>query len=326
MKKIAIIFAVIFVVLIIAFPISVAATGGINIENGFNIDFSGMVTGTSISSGVHEYEFDVSEIKDLKISTTSAETIIRQSDSDKIEIKYTANKTLGVSFNAAVVGEKLIVEEKLVTLGISFGINSNNKLEISLPKKVFWNVVINQVSGNVTIEEILSTYMTLSTVSGNTEGNIHASVLTIDAVSGNITLNNPHGIEVEDLKISAVSGTIKLNDYTSQRSTLDLTSGEIYLNGISGEVDANTTSGDVYLNYSEWNDKLTLNMMSGDIYVTLPEGSGVKVQQDSMSGDVLVDLDGERMESDGNSSYTIGGENVHDVEINGMSGDVEIKN
>lgn len=326
MKKIAIIFTVIFVVLLIAFPISVAATGGVKVENGFNLDFSGLVTGMSIGSGIHEYDFDVSEINDLEISTASAETVIKQSDSDKIEVKYTANKTMGVSFNAAVVGEKLIVEEKLVTLGISLGINNNNKLEISLPEKVYKNVVINQVSGNVTADEITAEYITLSTVSGNTEADLYADTISIEAVSGNITLNNPTEKKIENLNISAVSGVITLDGYASESTELDLTSGEIYLNGISGEVDVNTTSGDVYLDYSEWNDKLTLNMMSGDVNVTLPEGSGVKVNQSSVSGDVSIDLDGEKMESDGNSNYTVGGENVHTVEINGMSGDVEIKN
>ena len=85
-------------------------------------------------------------------------------------------------------------------------------------------------------------------------------------------------------------------------------------------------SGKLSIAYSEWNRDLELQIASGSADVTLPEGSGLDLDLERLSGSMNVSLDGHEEKFTKNVETTIGGSNVNDVEVNIASGSVRIHN
>ncbi len=105
-----------------------------------------------------------------------------------------------------------------------------------------------------------------------------------------------------------------------------MASGKVTVNGISGEVNADIMSGTLTLVYSEWNDDLDIDIASGKVDVTLPQGSGIDLDFDRASGSCNVDLDGHSEHFNKDAKATIGGSNIHNVKIDVASGGTYIHN
>ncbi|WP_028048918.1 DUF4097 family beta strand repeat-containing protein [Cellulomonas sp. URHD0024] len=111
---------------------------------------------------------------------------------------------------------------------------------------------------------------------------------------------------VEDASVSTVSGTL-ITDSTRGRLSAKTVSGEIVvrdhqgdlrLNSVSGElaasgelslVQAKTVSGSVTLDVRTGTSSVTASSVSGDVTVRLPQGKGVHVKAQSVSGRLVVD-------------------------------------
>jgi len=128
---------------------------------------------------------------------------------------------------------------------------------------------------------------------------VHAKVGTVSA-DGLLA-----GIE-QDASVSTVSGTL-ITDGTRGRLGANTVSGEIVvrdhrgdlkLNSVSGElaasgelslVQANSVSGSLTFDVTSGTSRVTATTVSGDVTVRLPEGKGVQVKGQSVSGRLVVD-------------------------------------
>ncbi len=128
---------------------------------------------------------------------------------------------------------------------------------------------------------------------------VHAKVGTVSA-DGLLA-----GIE-QDASVSTVSGTL-ITDGTRGRLGANTVSGEIVvrdhrgdlkLNTVSGElaasgelslVQANSVSGSLTFDVTSGTSSVTATTVSGDVTVRLPEGKGVQVKGQSVSGRLVVD-------------------------------------
>ncbi len=338
MKKVLIISVIVLIVSSIAFGISVAATG--TRDGGFGISISGTAFlgsgssfGTTAKAGeVKEYTFD-NGVSDIDIVTTSAEAVIKVDEtSDKVSVRY-ESETGGQLFSARVEGDKLVVREEGAFLLHLFTFTKHEaKLEITLPQKEYDEVEIVTASGDIEIEKLICRDFESVVTSGNSDYNIFAEEINITTTSGCVTATNCTDRTADEIKLDSVSGTHKISGFRCNEFKLNSVSGIITAEGVSGKGTADIVSGEIYIGYSEWNSDLKLNAVSGEIDITLPDDAGVTVDLEAVSGGVDVDLtsDGSgaataRLTGDSQSGI-LGCDNVHNVKVDLVSGEVNIHN
>lgn len=338
MKKALIISIIVLVVASIAFGISVAATGvregqGIGVSIG-KIPFisTGDVIGSNTKAGdVKTYTFK-DDISDIQLVTAVAETDVRVDDVDEISVRY-ETETGGFIFNARIEGDRLVVKEEG---GFLFSIftfdDKKSKLEVILPKKEYDDVEIITASGNTDIEQLVCKDFNSVVTSGNSKYEIFAPVISVTTTSGYVEVNNCTNEKADRINLDSVSGNHTISGFKCNEFKLNSVSGCIKANGISGKGAADIVSGEIFIDYAEWDNNLKLNAVSGEFDITLPLDSGVEVDLDAVSGEVEVELaeddgDVDKSNLSGSSdSGEIGGDNVHEVKVDLVSGEVSIHN
>lgn len=346
MKKFVIISLILFGVFAILFGISVAATG-IDTEKGFGLSFgpasgidglsfigfengisfveNGNAVSHSVNNGEYKYDFDGKNVTDISIGVTNADTVIKYGEGDSIKVTYKKNFSNGFqSFKAEVKDNKLIVKENIFTI-LFFGGNRNS-LEIILPEKEYGNVDIANVSGNCSIDGVICKAFGSVLTSGNADYTIYGETIKLNNVSGSSEVTNCTDREAKTIKLVSISGSHTISGFMAEDIDIDTTSGDVTAEGISGTVKVNSVSGRVNLGYARWDGDLKIDMVSGDCDITLPEKSGVDIDFDRVSGDLRVNLDGNKTNFSGSTETTIGSENVHRIDADVVSGNIEISN
>lgn len=334
MKKALIISTVIFVVSVILFGISVAATG-VN-EEGFGISISGIplvrIFNESIEAfkagDAKNYTFD-NTVSNIEIEVAAAEMDIKTADVSEITVNYTTS-TGGYGFSANVRGDTLYIEEES---GFLFNLlffafdDKESRLEVILPEKEYNNVEIDTASGGGKVDGVICKNLTCNTASGETAYNVFADKIEINSASGGSNVTNCTDNKAGTIILSSVSGEHSISGFKADKYTFNSTSGTIRAEEISGKVTANIISGEIFISYAEWTDKLELDAVSGSFDITLPEDAGVEIDLSAVSGGVSVNLGEDEVRVSGDSETgRIGGDNVQDVDINLVSGDVYIHN
>ncbi len=329
MKKVLIISSIILAAAIIVFGISVVVTGVK--EEGFGISISGtafMGKNTVKSKETYEYNFD-EDVDVIDIAVASANMDIRTGDVSEIAVKYTSNVG-GYAFDSYVSGDTLYIREEAGFLFhiFSFGYKDRgSRLEVILPEKEYDSVNIAAASGGGQADGIICKSFSSDTASGELNYNIFAENIYVNTASGGSTVTNCTDRKANIIKLVSLSGDHTISGFNADSFELDSTSGTIRAKDITGKVKANVVSGDIFIDYTEWTEDLELDAVSGSFDITLPEGSGVEVELSAISGGVSVGLEGEERRISGSSETgRIGGENIHKVEINLVSGDVRIHN
>lgn len=135
-----------------------------------------------------------------------------------------------------------------------------------------------------------------------------ASGLRVNTTSGNV--------EIEDAEIrgtawvDTTSGTVGLRQLTCGKLDADTTSGNIDFEGLASEIDVDTTSGrvslqglpddcavnvdtvsgDVSLQFAGTAKKVTVDTTSGTVRLSFPEGTGLDLDYDTVSGRLSGDV------------------------------------
>lgn len=334
MKKALIISSIIFVVSIIAFGVSVAATGLRESNFSLQIGLQKIFDADTLRAG-EEKKYDFTEnIENLEIESTISDTKIILSDTETVKVNYKTTKG-GHSFNAYVDGNILKVEEKSAFLSFitwDFG-DSESTLEIELPEKEYNDVNLISVSGDIKIENLICDEFTSVTTSGNTDYKIFANTIDIYTTSGSVNASNCTDRKAAKLVIGSTSGNHSVSGFATDKYEIYTTSGLIRADKLSGEGTVVITSGEVYLDFAQWNGDIDVEAVSGEVDITLPEDSGVTVDVDAVSGGVEVVLGSEggaktmtaNLSGESNSGI-VGGSNVHNVNVDLVSGEVNIHN
>ena len=201
-----------------------------------------------------------------------------------------------------------------------------------LPEKEYEDVEIITASGNTDIEQLICKDFNSVVTSGNSKYEIFAPVISVKITSGYVEVNNCTENKAERIKLDSVSGNHTISGFRCDEFQFNSKSGCIKAEGVSGKGSADIVSGEIFIDYAEWDNDLKLNAVSGEFDITLPEDSGVEIDLDALSGEVEVELkedDGDTDKStfSGESnSGELGGDNVHEVKIDLVSGEVSIHN
>lgn len=107
---------------------------------------------------------------------------------------------------------------------------------------------------------------------------------SVSTVSGSIVVDGTRGT----LKANSVSGEVVVRDHTGDLS-LNTVSGELAASGALTQVHANSVSGELALDVTSGRSSIEATTVSGDVTVRLPEGEGVHVTANAVSGRLVVD-------------------------------------
>lgn len=286
------------------------------------------------------YTFN-NEIDTVEVSSLGAKIIMIPQERQDIYVEYDNPKD-APEFCAVLSGKTLTLKESF-----SFKIFGNKPKEgysitVYLPLKTFENIKINTSSGGVEVGEVSAENFTLNTASGNINVNAFLNNVKLQSASGNITLTNPLAAQqdtgfldkeetavptAQSLNVCTVSGNATISGYRTELFGVHSVSGRTVVNGVSGRGSVSVTSGSVELNYADWNNDLSVSLISGNVKITLPENSGASLNINGVSGSVRTDLGqakGSFINLGKGTSGDFGGENRHKLDASLTSGTVTV--
>lgn len=286
------------------------------------------------------YTFN-NEIDTVEVSSLGAKIIMIPQERQDIYVEYDNPKD-APEFCAVLSGKTLTLKESF-----SFKIFGNKPtdgytISVYLPLKTFENIKINTASGGVEVGEVSAENFTLNTASGNINVNAFLNNVKLQSASGNITLTNPLAAQpgtvsldkeetavptAQSLNVCTVSGNATISGYRTELFGVHSVSGRTVVNGVSGRGSVSVTSGSVELNYADWNNDLSVSLISGNVKITLPENSGASLNINGVSGSVRTDLGqakGSFINLGKGTSGDFGGENRHRLDASLTSGTVTV--
>lgn len=138
--------------------------------------------------------------------------------------------------------------------------------------------------------------------------------ITVETVSADVELM---GGSVDTLSINTTSGNITGPGLSAKEYELGTVSGDISLTALpadGSDIDCETVSGEARISCTAAPDEVSFNSVSGDLRLTLPEGScRYTLDLSTVSGD--RDTDG----------FLSSGDRLCDITAETVSGDVELR-
>lgn len=171
---------------------------------------------------------------------------------------------------------------KYAASGARMDRNLNKALSVKLPKEIkLDNVIMNVVSSDVQVHELSAEKISIHTVSGDAEGLFtQADEVSVNTVSGTVSMSAK---QVDAVAVSTVSGNAAFRFETAPK-------------------------------------KVSIDSVSGDATLYLPENVGFYAEMDSVSGKVSGSLPMEQKEK---KTYVSGDEACR-IDISSVSGDVKL--
>lgn len=141
--------------------------------------------------------------------------------------------------------------------------------------------------------------------------------LDIDAASANVVVNN---LTIGEVEFDGASGTCDFVNCNVDHLDVDGASGDIKFSGTLNVLDFDGASASCYLEVTNVPNRISMDGMSGDLNLMLPENCGFTVSIDAMSSDFHSDFP--TTMSGGDYIY---GDGRCRISFSGMSGDLTIR-
>lgn len=181
--------------------------------------------------------------------------------------------------------------------------NSDFHVNIYIPKSYKNNILLKNIRGSSTINELES------------------SNLSVTSTSGDIILKNS---TFDTVSLESKSGKINSPSITSNHSKIVTTSGDIYIEGMLGDSNVSSASGSIKLNLSNLGTTSNFSSISSDVEITIPKEIGYKVSFSTVTGQ----LNGKNMNIDLSNNNNISfsnGDGSKNITIKTTSGDLSVK-
>lgn len=233
--------------------------------------------------------FDIENIKEIEIITSSSDIDFIPVDSDELMIHLYGKVTnFGIisepKMNAFKTNDTVNVEIKSGG-GVGF-FNQELKLDVYIPKDYNKDLVVITSSGDTSI----------------------------------------HDLSINNLTYKASSGDLFISSFASNNCKLKSSSGEITGKDFSGNLDINSSSGDVTIGYNEFENNIEVKTSSGDVEITLLEDSEFYLKAKTSSGRITTEFP---IAIKGSSDELLEGTIKSDknkIIVSTSSGDIEINN
>lgn len=224
-----------------------------------------VATSAFASSPINE-EADMRADGRLDVSNVAGSVEITGWSRNKIEVTGELGDDSKLVFN--VSGNKATVEVEFDDDRGRWGKHRHREstdLVIRVPRST--RVLASTVSADLTVSEIRGSQR-LQTVSGDLETEVYDQEAVIKSVSGEVDVEG-NGSRIQIMMASV--------------------SGDVDAENIAGEITAKTVSGDIDLSAGEFS-QLRVDTVSGDVDFKGAFDSGGRIDAESVSGDILLEL------------------------------------
>lgn len=141
--------------------------------------------------------------------------------------------------------------------------------------------------------------------------------LEIDAASAKLEVRD---LTIREVEIDTASGISDFENCTVDSLDVDTASGDVEFTGSLNELDCDAASASFVGVLSNVPSRISMDSMSGDLDITLPEDAGFTVDMDAMSSDFSSDFP----TTIKNGNHVCGDGRCR-IRVNAMSGDVIIR-
>ncbi len=265
---------------------------------------------------VKEEQFSSENIKEIVVNTARGDVHIFRTNEEKIKVVQKASRKVKEKdlFVSSVNGEVLEITDRRVSFCFGFCFLPSITYEIYIPDSYQNKISIKTTSGDIKLSGEEDQYQNVKLISVSGDIKLNGKVLTNTAnfktTSGDIEIDYLNSTSVE---INSVSGDIDSKTIEGKETKIKTTSGSIELGWIKGEVEVISVSGDVELDYFIPDGSSNMKTTSGDIEVMLDKNASVKMNGDSISGDIRF------------PHSDILGNGEHSISFNTVSGDIKVR-
>ena len=144
-----------------------------------------------------------------------------------------------------------------------------------------------------------------------------ASEVSIDSVSARINISD---LETTELNLTNVSGYCVIANCVASNVDVETVSGEIDYTGTLSALDLESVSADCTLTLTTGARDISMECVSGDLTLYLPENQGFTAKVDGLSGDITTDF--ATTVSGGTHTY---GDGSCRINASGVSGNINIR-
>lgn len=284
----------------------------------------------------------------LKVDVGSDDVELVHSDGADIRIEATKH---AFGWNSAAVERELQDialqiqhNDGIVQVGTQrqpgwwFGRAPYTRLRIAVPDTT--RLDIQSISGDLHIRNVTGDG-SLTTTSGDIRAENTQGHLAVKTTNGDIRLDQHQGA----LAIETVNGDVELKGGQARDVTASSINGDLTLEGVSGKLMVNTISGEVrvddaqevQLNVESTNGDLDfrgslasngpqrITNISGDVRLRLPSTSNVRLDVNTLSGDLETNLALRNLVQTRRELRGVLGAGAATLEVNTTSGDVHIQ-
>ncbi len=279
----AIIAVVLTIVLVWALGSNVSCGGRFSFwPSGCNvISLGGYTYDNADKYSVGEFTLD-EEITSLDIDWIAGEVKLVVTDEAKVSATETDVEDEAEKLRYRVVDGKLMIKFKK-SEKMSMGSDLSKELTVYIPREMAENM----------------------------------KLVSVQSVSAGLDIRD---MNIDTVDIEMVSGELVAENVVIGNVNIESVSGDVNVNGSLDTLDAELVSGEIKVNSDKQLSSLSMETVSGDITVTMPEGDGFTAEMDSVSGDMDIDFEvttkgDKRINGDGSADYS----------FETVSGDVKLK-
>jgi lia operon protein LiaG len=217
---------------------------------------------------------NIDGIKEIKITVSSTGiNVIPTSDSEfKAHLNGNVMSTSPYTkpdLECYASGSTLYVNVKNNTK-VTFGVfTSSLKLVIYIPSSYTNELQLSSSSGSMQVKDL------------------KLNSLQCSASSGSTTIEN---VTADNFNYSSSSGSLTANGLTTKNSKLSSSSGSKRISGFTGNLNSTSSSGTTRVEYSSFDNDITISASSGSVEVNLPETAAFYLDASASSGSIRSDF------------------------------------
>ncbi|MCH5296368.1 MAG: DUF4097 family beta strand repeat protein [Ruminococcus sp.] len=289
-------------------------------RNNYGTDYD--ITYEIINETASRLEYSTDDVFDINIYLSNGKVIFKESNSDNIEVTQLESS----SSDEADHLNTFYYQYDYATLNI-YGSEADYNLDgqdfsASNLTLAFENLFTDTPDKTIVVKIPKNTYMhdiNIYTASADIDvNNIESNYTSINSVSGYINANS---VNSAYLSIQNVSGNINFSRITADELTINKVSGDVSAEGDIQLIDFESVSGDLnYTTDSLNTNSISVNTVSGNANITLPQNSGFTVINSSISGELQSGFSGKTV-----GEHYIYGDGNTAIELNSVSGSISIQ-
>lgn len=268
-----------------------------------------------------EAQLRIEEYCNKDLSEYSTQRIEEEGDRLTIirhpKVKSIFNQFINRTYGSIIVYLPRHLTETLESLATSTTFDITFPDMEATPKQI----ALSTISGTIEAPTLLAEQLTISMTSGGIDlGNISGEI-SISSTSGYIRLGTVDG----NLRVSSTSGSTTIQSVTGSLN-VSMTSGSLSVHEMSGNVEVDSTSGAIDLAMTNNPGDIFLDITSGDVDITYPQGSAVSFDINTASGTIGLPNDSIYTKQERRSKKGSFGNNpVSTLTVDSTSGSIDIE-